>query len=235
LLITRPEPDGERSAAVLRARGHQVLAAPLSRIVPAAAGFGPGPWAALLISSANAVRALEIHPRRQELIGLPVLAVGGGSAAAARQAGFAHVTSADGTGADLARMAASRFSGAHRPLLYLAGADRAVDLAGLLGAAAVPVEMHVIYQAVAETVLPPAAAEALRRRALDGALHFSRRGAGIFLETATRAGLREAALALTHDCLSARVAEPLAAAGAANIRIAPHPTEESLLRQADLA
>ena len=190
LLITRPEPDGERNAAVLRARGHQVLVAPLSRIVPVAAELGPGPWAALLISSANAVRALEIHPRRQELMGLPVFAVGGGSAAAAREAGFANVTSADGTGADLAGLAASRFSGTDRPLLYLAGADRAVDLAGLLGAAAIPVEMHVVYQAVALTELPPAAAEALRLRALDGVLHFSRRGASVFLETATRAELR---------------------------------------------
>ena len=67
---------------------------------------------AVLITSANGARAVAAHPRRGELTALPVLAVGQASAAAARAAGFADVTSADGDGGDLARLAATRFAGA---------------------------------------------------------------------------------------------------------------------------
>ena len=47
LLITRPEPDNERTAAVLRAQGHDVLLAPLLHIESVAnSELGTPPWAA---------------------------------------------------------------------------------------------------------------------------------------------------------------------------------------------
>jgi uroporphyrinogen-III synthase len=227
LLVTRPEPDAEATAAALRARGHAVLVAPLTRIEPVAAELGPGPWAAVLISSANAARAMENHPQRQEVIGLPAIAVGDRSAAAARDAGFAEVLSAGGTAGDLVALAA-RHRWKRAPLLYLAGADRAADLVAELAARSVSVEMRVVYQAVAEGYLGDEVVGALRAGTLDGVLHYSRRSAEIYLHAT--AEIAAAALAPVHFCLSARVAESLAAAGAAAVRIAPDPDEESLLR-----
>ena len=235
LLVTRPEPDAARTAAALRAQGHEVLLAPLTRIEPAAAAFGPGPWAAVLISSANAARAMEIHPRRQELIGLPALAVGDRSAVAARHAGFTDVASAAGTATELASLAAARYGASGRPLLYLAGADRTAELAAELAAAAVAVEICVVYQAVANPSLPPDVAQALRRGSIAGVLHLSRRAAQIYLDAAAAAGLGAQALAPKHFCLSGRIAEPLAAAGAPTIRVAAQPTEDSLLQLVDSA
>ena len=47
LLVTRPEPDNERTAAALRAQGHEVLLAPLLHIEAVAdADLGAPPWAA---------------------------------------------------------------------------------------------------------------------------------------------------------------------------------------------
>ena len=64
LLLTRPEPDAQRTAAALRAQGHDVIIAPLLRIEPAAdAEIGAGPWAAILITSANAAHAVATHAR----------------------------------------------------------------------------------------------------------------------------------------------------------------------------
>jgi len=233
LLVTRPEPDGERTAAALRARGHEVWLAPLSRIEPLSPELGPGPWAAVLITSANAARALEVHQRHQEVIRLPVLAVGRRSRQAARRAGFDHIVSANGTAKDLVHLAAALYAGEGPPLLYLAGADRATDLVAELAEASVPVEMRVIYQSVANADLPGDAADLLRRGGLGGVVHFSRRGAEFFLQAAVRKGLIVAALATMHFCLSARVAEPLAAAGAKTVRVANRPTEESLLQLID--
>src|SRR5215475_4173826 len=63
LLVTRPHEDGERTAAALRARGHVAMLAPLLRIEPVAGELGPGPFAAVLTTSINAVRAIAAHER----------------------------------------------------------------------------------------------------------------------------------------------------------------------------
>jgi uroporphyrinogen-III synthase len=228
LLVIRPEPDGERTAAQLRALGHEAVLAPLLRIEQVAnADLGAGPWAAILITSANAARAIAAHPRRGELLLLPVLAVGESSAAAARDAGFSNVTSADGDGGDLARLAAARFATAAKPLLYLAGEERARDLPGELAASGLKVTAAVVYRTAKAAVLPQHVRAALETGAIDGVLHFSRRSAESYLDCARQA--RDPALAPVHYCLSARVAEPLQAAGAARIRIAERPDEAGML------
>src|SRR5207302_4078653 len=89
LLVTRAEADAVRTVAALRALGHDVLTAALLRIETAAdAVFGTGPWAAVLITSANAVRAITAHPQWRDIAAIPVFTVGSRTAAAARAAGF---------------------------------------------------------------------------------------------------------------------------------------------------
>jgi uroporphyrinogen-III synthase len=228
LLVTRPEPDNERTAAALRARGHEVLLAPLLRIEAVAnADLGPPPWAALLLTSANGARAVAHHPRRGELLALPVLAVGRGSAEVARDAGFRDVASADGDADDLARLAASRFAGAAQPLLYLAGEDRSGDLAGELQAKGLTVRMVVAYRAAKAAAFPLAALAALEQGRIDGVLHFSRRSVEAYVEFSR--DLMRHTLAPAHYCLSARAAEPLRQAGANRIEIAARLDEASLL------
>lgn len=228
-LVTRPADEAERTAADLRGRGHDVVLAPLLRIETVAdADFGPGPWVGVLLTSANAIRALAPH-RRNELSALPVFAVGSRTAEAARVAGFSTIISAEGNAADLARLTAGRLGAGRAPLLYLAGSDRAHDLPGDLGERNIRVETVVVYRALAATKLPALARQALQTRSLDGILHYSRRSSAIFLDCAMADGLTEQVRALTHYCLSARVAEPLTAAGAADIRIASHPDDNALV------
>ena len=95
LVVTRPLADSERTAAALRARGHQVLVAPLMRVEPVAADLR-GTWAAVIMTSANAPAAIAANPAREALIKLPAFAVGQRSADAARQAGFSNATAAGG-------------------------------------------------------------------------------------------------------------------------------------------
>jgi uroporphyrinogen-III synthase len=234
LLLTRPEPDAQRTAAALRAQGHNVIIAPLLRIAPMAdAQIGAGPWAAILITSTNAASAVVAHARAAELRALEVFAVGRRSADTMAAAGFADVISADGNVSDLARLVAARMQPA-APLLYLAGEDRSGDLAGDLRTRGFAVETAIIYRAVAASNLPPEAADALAG-GIDGVLHFSRRSAEVFVEAARAAGVLESALQAVHFCLSAPIAEPLARAGAAHIRVAERPNEAVLLALIDAA
>jgi len=227
VLVTRPEPDGERTAAKLRARGCEVLLAPLLRVeFLDRAELGRGPWAAVAITSANAAHAIARHPRRRELISLPAFTVGRRTAEAARASGFTAVTSADGNEADLARLIGARHA---TPILYLAGEDRARDLAADVAGSDVTVETVVVYRAAEAARIPAAAEAALRSGAVDGVMHFSPRSAQIYVNGATAAGILDGALAPFHYCLSQAAAAPLAAAGATRIAVAAKPDEASLV------
>jgi uroporphyrinogen-III synthase len=227
LVVTRPQFDGERTAAALRAAGHEVLLAPLMRVEPVAADLS-GNWGAMVITSANAPAAIADNPERTTLITRPVFAVGRRSADAARQAGFADVTSAGGDVRDLVQLIAEQHADAKAPLLYLAGEDRAADLIGELAVHGVAAEMRIVYRAVTAP-FPPELIDAFKAQAVDGVLHFSKRSADNFVSGAVDAGLADAALAVRHYCLSEQVAGPLAAAGAARIAIAARPQEAALI------
>src|SRR3954469_17596905 len=204
LLVTRPEPDNARTAAALRANGHEVMLAPLLHIEAVTnVDLGAPPWAAILLTSANGARAIADHPRRAELIALPVLTVGRSSADAARAAGFTDVTSADGDASDLARFAAQRFSGVRQPLLYLPGEDRSGELA----VPGLAVRTVVVYRAAKAEQFPPLVRTRIEQGGIRGVLHFS----GVSVEGYLDCGgdLGGPALKPKHYCLSARSAEPL--------------------------
>jgi uroporphyrinogen-III synthase len=225
LLVTRSQGDGERTAARLRARGHHVTLVPLLRIEAVEFELPRVPLSAVVITSANAARAVHRHPRREALIALPAFTVGRHTAEAARAAGFREVHCADGDKDDLAALLRARFNEQSAPLLYLAGEERAGDLA----AGGVPLLTAVAYRAVKVERFAPEVAAALTQGALDGVLHFSRRSAQAYLDCASCVGILERALVPVHFCLSRQVAQPLAAAGAAAIRLAPHPDEAAMI------
>ena len=110
LLVTRPQHDGERTAARLRARGHEVTLAPLLRIDAVDVELPSEPLSAVVMTSANAARAIARHPRRDALTALPAFTVGRHTAEAARAAGFRAVECADGDTDDLAALLRARFT-----------------------------------------------------------------------------------------------------------------------------
>jgi uroporphyrinogen-III synthase len=229
ILVTRPEPDGERTAQKLRARGCDVLLGPVLRIkLLDKAELGEGPWDAVAMTSANAAHALERHSRRLEMTRLPALTVGRRTAEAARAVGFSDIASADGNEQALAHLIGARLMRGNK-ILYLAGEDRAGDLAMTVAPHGVRVETVVVYRAVAADRLPEEAAAALRAGEVNGVMHFSRRSAVIYLDCTRAAGVLDRALKPFHYCLSNAVAEPLIAAGAKQIAIAKSPEENALL------
>src|SRR5258708_16884060 len=127
LLVTRPESDGQRVAAALRTRGHQVLLAPLMSI-ETIEGIDLGTsHSAVLMTSANAARALATYPERRELVALPVFTVGRRTAEAAAVVGFTDVRSADGNADDLARLIHDQLARGGPPPLSLPRRGRPRD------------------------------------------------------------------------------------------------------------
>jgi uroporphyrinogen-III synthase len=203
VLVTRPHPDDETTAAALRARGFEVLLAPMLRFEPVAfhedldARYG-----AVVVTSANALRGIELKGHR--LLELPLFAVGEQTASAARHAGFTHVFPASGDAEGLrdlvlARVKAKELKKAST-LLYLAGADLARDLAG----------------------------EAFAASAIGAVLHYSRRSARAFLDAARAGGVEISALSIPQCCISASVASVVREAGATQVMVAATPDENAL-------
>ena len=233
LVLTRPQEDSERSAIALRARGHDLLVAPLMRVETIEPALRPH-WGAIVVTSANAAAAIASHPVHAQLVKLPVYAVGKRSADAARTAGFTDVTSAGGDLRDLLRIVAAHRPDAAAPLLYLAGEDRAGDLIGDLAVHGIAAELAVVYRAVTAP-FPDELIAALKAGDVDGVLHFSKRSADNYVDGATKAGIAPQAFGMRHFCLSAQIAAPLKAAGATEVAIARRPDEAALLALVEAA
>src|SRR5829696_176428 len=95
VLVTRPLPDGEATAASLRARGFVAMSAPMLRFE--AQPFhddDDAQYGAVIATSANALRGIEPQLAGSALIKLPLFAVGDHTAEAARRAGFTKVITA---------------------------------------------------------------------------------------------------------------------------------------------
>jgi uroporphyrinogen-III synthase len=227
IVLTRPQEDSERTAAALRAKGHDVLIAPLLRVEPVDAKLTTA-WGAVIITSANAAVALATNAAREGLIKLPLYAVGKRTADAAREIGFTDIVTAGGDVRDLLRTIVARRADSKGPLLYLAGEDRSGDLIGDLTVRGIAAEMAVVYRA-ASAPFSGELIEALKERKADAVLHFSKRSAESYLAGAEAAQLTKPALAVVHYCLSAQIAEPLQTAGAERVMAAKRPDEASII------
>ncbi|GGA36224.1 uroporphyrinogen-III synthase [Pelagibacterium lentulum] len=211
LLVTRPQPDADRTAGHLRALEIEPIIAPLLRAepregtIPDLSAFG-----ALAITSANAARFLA-----RELDGLdgaapwqlPVFTVGDHSAHEARQAGFTNVISAQGTLNDLAHLIET-----NRPdgtVFYPAAHHQSGDLAGLLARSGISTRTEVLYEMVAAEALAPEVAETLIRGEVAGILFYSRRTAQIFAELCKGDDFDPVRRQVECLCVSESCAQPL--------------------------
>jgi len=233
ILVTRPHPDNEATAACLRARGHDVLVAPVLKFEPVAfRDEAEADYAGIIVTSANAVRAAAPQLGELRLQKLPLFAVGEHTAEAARDAGFAEVIVAGGDAAALRdkvlQSARDKVLKKKSTLLYLAGADLSRDLAGELGAAGFYVVTQIVYRMMAVNSLPRDVCDGFAARGIEAVLHYSRRSAQAFLEAARGEGVEISALSIPQCCLSETVAGVLREAGAKQVAVAAAPDENAL-------
>jgi len=205
LLIVRPQPGADESAARARALGLEPIVAPLFE-TRALDWTPPDPhlFDAVLLTSANAARlgGESLGP----LLALPCYAVGERTAEAARAAGFSDVRTGPSDGLALAAMAER--DGA-KSLLHLGGRDHvALDRAAHIA----------VYASEPAGTLPPDLGEA-------AVLLHSARAASRFAALATDRG------AIVIAAISAQVAE-VAGGGWKYVAVAAAPRDEALLELA---
>lgn len=226
ILITRPRPQAEALARSLEPRGYTCRIEPMLEIErldtqpPALDGIQ-----AIVLTSAHAVPALPERAKR-----LPVFAVGGVTAAAARAAGCTDVTVAEGDAVNLARCIATGCRPEQGALLHLSGVDVRESLAEALAMGGFELRRAPVYRAVAASRLSAALQAALEQRALDAVLLFSPRTARTFVELVRRYRLGDRLDGTAALCLSGAVADAARALRWGEVRSAHRPEREALVQ-----
>jgi uroporphyrinogen-III synthase len=173
------------------------------------------------------------------LLKLPLFAVGEHTATAARRIGFEQVIPGNGDAASLRDLVVASVKAKAlkktSPLLYLAGADLARDLAGELGERGFTVVTQTTYRMVPLSSLPRETCDAFAANRVEAVLHYSRRSARAFLESVRAAGVEISALSIPQCCISAAVASVVRDAGATQVMVAATPDENALFALLDRA
>jgi uroporphyrinogen-III synthase len=218
--ITRAEPGAAATALRVAAQGFTPHVAPLLRVQPLEdVAIDLGGVAALAFTSANGVRAFaDINGTRD----IKVFAVGGGTADAAKMAGFRQVLSSDGDVSALAARIAARKSELRGAVLHPGASEPAGDLVGDLAEAGVEARSLPLYDSVV-TAPPAEFLDAIAE--LDVVLLHSPKAAKAL------AGVLRGrnATHLRLLCLSPSVARPVARTKVREVIRAPFPIEAALL------
>jgi uroporphyrinogen-III synthase len=228
MLVTRPQPDAAETAGRLAALDIEAEVLPLLErktlqvSLPEAPGF-----AAMALSSANALDALAERNAIAPYLGLKVFAVGDKTADAARSYGFADVTSAHGALADLAELLIH--AGLRGPVFYPAARDQSGDLAKSLAPHGVMVVTARVYEMNDAISLDEGIVRRLGDGAFGAALFYSRRTSEAFVRRLAPGIGRGVATRLGVLCISETVAEPLIAARFVRVGLADYPSEEGMM------
>ncbi len=227
LLITRPREDAEALAELLTRHGVDVLIDPLLTIE-----YRSGPpldlagVQALVVTSANGVRALAHRTERRDL---PLFAVGDATARTAIASGFTSVISAAGDVDALARLVISRLDPAAGTLLHSATSIVAGDLAGALGRAGFTYRRDVLYDVRTATALGTETLIRVRAGDVRGVVLFSPRTAGTFSRLAMVAEVATRFSSILCFALSPAVASAAAALVWREVLVAARPTQADLV------
>jgi uroporphyrinogen-III synthase len=210
VLILRPQPGADDTAARARALGLEPAVAPLFTVRAVEWAIPDGAFDAVLLTSANGAR----HGLRPELANLTCYAVGDATAAAAREAGARQVIAGPSDGvAAVSLMAAAGVSRA----LHLCGRDHIA-----LTHPHVAIERRIVYAADSAKALPAEARQALDEGAL--ALLHSPRAAALFASLVPQKTHRIGAIS--------PAAAAAAGPGWAEVHIAAAPRDQALLELA---
>lgn len=220
--MTRPEPGGSATAAVLRALGHVPVLAPCLEIEPLPASFPPL-MDAIVVASAQALPGLPAA-----LHAVPIFAVGDATATRALDAGFIDVSSASGTARELAALVSARMDRGAR-LLLPCGAGHSLNLAADLRTRGFRVTRRVVYRSRPARSLPAAAHAALEARDIDRVMVFSPASARSFAALVAADRLADALTGAVAIAISPAAATPLTRLPFAQVRTAISPDQDHMV------
>lgn len=245
VVVTRPMRSGQKTATLLRERGHEPILLPLTEAVhkaqAAREALARQPDA-FAVTSAEAIRALDTSGI--DLSGhfdRPLFAVGAATAEAARECGFKTIITGEGDGAALAQLVkttltpdaqalSAKSPAAH--MLYLARQPREGGFENTLAASVIMLDVAEIYE------MQPVLWERPALRALidippDAVLLYSRETARIFFDLVQAHDLAPLLHTSRFICISEKVLDVVPTPHRSRACASTTPSEHAMLQLLD--
>jgi uroporphyrinogen-III synthase len=210
ILITRPQPEAEATAAQLRASGYDCIISPVIERAPACnylemlQNYCASPIN-IIASSGYSVKLLSNY---KQALKIPLYLTGEKLATQAKKLGFEQVYYASGSaGALIAYM--SDNASQNSDYLYLHSNHQAVDVVSRLGKAGFRVQGLEIYQTQQATILTNEAMAALQQNQIDRVLLYSAMSARAFIALCNQAGLLRYLQDVSAVCISENIAQTI--------------------------
>ena len=229
LLVTRPEPDASLMAQELRDLGHEAILQPLLEF--RSLDFDAGPLktaAALIVTSGNALRALQEKLKIEDISHIPLYSTGEETARRASQAGFRCLAATARTAKELS----SKIVQAARKgdkLVHVTGEHQAFDLGGALAREGLSLCTLCVYDMAPRLAFEARLTDEIKSGGIGGVILMSPRTAEIFVALCQAHGLLENVKALRYLCLSETVARKLRSLKPAYLHVAGNPCRKALL------
>jgi len=229
VLVTRPQPGAEETAARLVAMGFAPVVMPLTRIVPleVKTDVDLAAFDAVAITSVNAVRCAP-SALLAALKGKPAFAVGDASAAAARGAGFKDVRSAAGTARELGALMLRDCKAGAR-VIHPVGRERTPGFAEALSAGGVSLTPLEVYGADEIVYSSAMLADIAADGPVWGALALSPRAAKLLAGIVACPEPGNLFASTRFFCISHNAAALLDRIARERIFVSEQPTEESVI------
>ncbi len=232
ILLTRPESRCDVLSERLEGAGHEVICSPMLEIeFLSCPDIEVRSLQAIIITSANALRALERDGQISKLVDVPIYTVGAASGRLARSLGFCQVIEGPAGALELVEMICERLEPSGGRLLHLSGAILAKDMAAALTPLGFELTRAVVYRSEPAANLSPDAVKALKAGELDLVILMSPRTAKTFVRLICDAGLKAMSRRLNYACISETTAEELKALQLpdGHLHISPHPQGDDLI------
>jgi uroporphyrinogen-III synthase len=229
LLVTRPEPDASAFSAELSALDHEPILQPLIEFHRLEFDARPLRAAgALVVTSGNALRALQQEVSSRDILDVPLFCVGTETAKRARSIGFRSLAAVADTAEELtAKIISSKERRA--PLVHVTGEHQAFDLVGALSREGLSIHTLRVYAMKARDAFESRLVDGIKNGELDGAVLMSARTAEIFVSLCQGHNLLTSAKTLCYFCMAENAAAKLAPLEPNVVHIAAKPNRKALL------
>ncbi|MGP4693588.1 uroporphyrinogen-III synthase [Agrobacterium cavarae] len=245
VVVTRPMRSGQKTATLLRERGHEAILLSLTEAVHKAQAVREALTRqpdALAVTSAEAIRALDTSGiDLSDHLDRPLFAVGAATAQAARECGFRTVITGEGDGVALAHLVkttltpdgqVSSATGPAAHVLYLAGRPREGGFENMLAGSAIALDIAEIYE------MQPVLWERPALRAMldippDAVLLYSRETARIFFDLVQAHDLAPLLHTSRFICISEKVLDVVPTPHRSRACASTTPSEHAMLQLLD--
>lgn len=244
LLITRTEPEASNLSDLLQKKGHTTYVEPLLRVNYHQVTAPKDPFQALVVTSSHALYGLQKNWKTWQncqdgpnLSGLPLFTVGETTAKLAKtlqhKCNFNPIYQGSGTAEGLIDTILSHARAGHDPVLHLAGAELAYDMAADLSSHDITLKKLVIYETNPLKKLSLNIKNIIKNKDLDAILLMSPKTARIWARLVKHDALYSYIEDVKIFCLSQKVAKPLSDLGKLPVKIASAPSRDAFIELID--